>query len=464
MPNSKPAPRTILIIEDSRSLAHTCKLQLAPLGHVLLLAETGREALQLLADNPVDCILLDLKLPDMDGMEILRQVRQWPSPPAVVVTTANAALTVAVEAVRLGAFDYLVKPFAAARLVTTVTNALANTELKREVETFRRTVEHAGFGDFIGRSLPMQRVYRTIEAAARSSASVFITGESGTGKELAAQALHRFSRRENKNFVALNCGAIPRDLLESTIFGHIKGAFTGATADQEGSAARADGGTLFLDELGEMDMSLQTKLLRFIQTGSYERVGEGRSRQADIRFIAATNRDPLEAVRDGRLREDLFYRLYVIPVEMPPLRDRGEDIVLIAERFLVEFSKQEHREFTSFSPEAEARLLAGPWPGNVRQLQNVIRNAVVLNDGPILTEAMLPLAATTARQPVAPLPSIANRQALPDSQAAILPLAEMERRYIEHAISLSGGNVQQAARHLGISASTIYRKKEGWVK
>jgi two-component system repressor protein LuxO len=383
--------RTILIVEDSRSLALTCKLQLETLGHKLLMAETGQDALALLRDNPIDCVLLDLKLPDMDGMDILREMRQWASPPATVVTTANAALTVAVEAVRLGAFDYLVKPFAGARLITTVTNALSNTELKREVETFRRTVEHANFGEFIGRSLPMQRVYRTIEAAARSSASVFVTGESGTGKELAAQALHTMGPRATRQFVALNCGAIPRDLLESTIFGHAKGAFTGATGDQEGAATRADGGTLFLDELGEMEMGLQTKLLRFIQTGTYERVGEGRTRHADIRFIAATNRDPMEAVREGRLREDLFYRLFVIPIELPPLRDRGEDITLIARRFLLDTSKKEGGSFKSLTPEAEARLLTYSWPGNVRQLQNVIHNIVVLNDGPAVTEAMLPM-------------------------------------------------------------------------
>lgn len=464
--------RTILIVEDSRSLAQTCKLYLEPLGHAILFAETGREALKLLRENAIDCVLLDLKLPDMDGMEILRELKSWPSSPSTVVTTANAALTVAVEAVRLGAFDYLVKPFAAARLATTVTNALSNSDLKREVETFRRTVEHAGFGNFIGRSLPMQRVYRTIEAAARSSASVFITGESGTGKELAAEALHTMSPRSTKAFVALNCGAIPRDLMESTIFGHIKGAFTGATSDQEGAAARADGGTLFLDELGEMDMALQTKLLRFIQTGRYERVGETRSHQADIRFVAATNRNPLDAVREGRLREDLFYRLYVIPVEMPPLRDRGEDIVLIARHFLEEFSKSEGRAFRDFSPEAEARLLAYPWPGNVRQLQNVVRNAVVLNDGPLLTETMLPMVGMAPAAPpasVAPPPATADPAlavvagpALPASNAEIIPLSEMERHYIERAIELCQGNVQQAARKLGISASTIYRKKESW--
>jgi len=458
------AKGSVLIIEDSPSLAETYKAQLEKLGYGAIIAGTGAQALALLGEGVGDCVLLDLKLPDMDGMEILGQAKQWPHSPAVVVITANASLTLAVEAVRLGAFDYLVKPFAPARLATTITNALANTQLKREVETYRRTVEHDTLEGFIGRSVPMQRVYRIIEAAARSNASVFITGESGTGKELAAQAIHRLSPRAGKRFVALNCGAIPRDLLESTIFGHIKGAFTGAVTDQEGAAARAEGGTLFLDELGEMDMNLQTKLLRFIQTGTYERVGDGRVRQADIRFVAATNRDPLQAVAEGRLREDLFYRLFVVPVQMPALRERGDDILLLARHFMGEIARAERRSFSSLSPKAEARLLAHDWPGNVRQLQNVIHNAMIMHDGPVLTDDMLPPLPSTREPPrSAPASTSAAMPAiLPETDGEILRLADMERLYVERAIALCGGNIQQAARRLGISASTIYRKKEVW--
>lgn len=341
--------RTILIVEDSPSLALTAQAHLEPLGHRVLIAGDGKAAWEILNARPVDCVLLDLKLPDIDGITILEELRTRPAPPAVIVVTANASLTTAVRAVRSGAFDYLVKPFAATRLTTTVEIALGSVALRREVETLRRTVERAEFADFVGRSMPMQAVYRTIEAAAQSTASVFITGESGTGKELAADALHRLSPRKNKQLVILNCGAIPRDLLESTIFGHVRGAFTGATADQEGAAARSDAGTLFLDELGEMDVGLQTKLLRFIQTGTYQRVGDPATRRADIRFVAATNRDPAEAVREGRLREDLYYRLNVVPIRMPPLRDRGEDILLIARRFLTQFSEAEGKAFASFS-------------------------------------------------------------------------------------------------------------------
>ena len=458
--------RTILIVEDSPSLAMTAQAHLEPLGHTVLIAGDGKSAWEILNARPVDCVLLDLKLPDIDGITILEELRTRPAPPAVIVVTANASLATAVHAVRSGAFDYLVKPFAPTRLTTTVEIALGSVALRREVETLRRTVERAEFADFVGRSSPMQAVYRTIEAAAQSNASVFITGESGTGKELAAEALHRLSPRKAKQLVILNCGAIPRDLLESTIFGHVRGAFTGATTDQEGAAARSDGGTLFLDELGEMDIALQTKLLRFIQTGTYQRVGDPVTRRADIRFVAATNRDPAEAIREGRLREDLFYRLNVVPLRMPPLRDRGEDIILIARRFLTQFAQADRKSFTSFAPEVEARLLAFSWPGNVRQLQNVVRNAVVLHDGKIVTASMLPPLEDNASPPREALAATASRPApVPIADdGEILPLAVMERRYIERAIDSCGGNLQEAARKLGISPSTIYRKKEGWAK
>ncbi|MFO1060336.1 MAG: sigma-54 dependent transcriptional regulator [Dongiaceae bacterium] len=467
-----PSIHTILLVEDSPSLARTYEAQLAPLGHRVLAAEDGRTALDLLEREAIDCVLLDLQLPDLDGMEILQAARARPAAPTVVVITSNASLNTAVKAIRGGAFDYLVKPFPSARLLTTLQNALESAELKREVETYRRTIDRAEFCDFIGRSLPMQLVYRTIEAAAPSSASVFITGESGTGKELAAEALHRLSPRRDRPFVAINCGAIPKDLMESVVFGHVKGAFTGASSDQEGAAARADGGTLFLDELGEMDPLLQTKLLRFVQTGTYQRVGDSRTRQADIRFVAATNRDPLQAVREGRLREDLYYRLHVVPVEMPPLRARGDDILLLARHFLAQFSEQEGKRFRGFAPEVEARLLACPWPGNVRQLLNAVRNVVVLHDGELVGEAMLPSLEggrrATPQLDAAPAVPAAppGPPPLPVPQAVeqIEPLALSEKRTIERAIAICGGNIQLAARRLAISPSTIYRKKESWLK
>ena len=450
----------------------TSQAHLEPLGHIILIAGDGATAFAILRDRPVDCVLLDLKLPDIDGIEILEDIRRKPDPPAVIVVTANASMGTAVRAVRGGAFDYLVKPFAPDRLLTTVGNALNTQALRREVETLRRTVERTSFAGFVGSSAPMQAVYRIIEAVAHSNASVFITGESGTGKELVAEALHKMSPRQARPFVALNCAAIPRDLMESTIFGHVKGSFSGAVTDQEGAAARANGGTLFLDELGEMDVTLQTKLLRFIQTGSYQRVGDLRPCQADIHFVAATNRDPLTAIASGTLREDLYYRLNVVPIRLPALRERGEDILQIARHFLEKFAAEENKDFTGFTPDVEARLLALPWPGNVRQLQNVMRNITVLHNAKLVTLDMLPELATAIMAiapqpgPAEPARAMANAapsfSALPSGADAIAPLAVAERAYIENAIALCGGNLQLAARRLGISPSTIYRKKEGW--
>lgn len=316
------------------------------------------------------------------------------------------------------------------------------------------------FYGFIGSSTAMQVVYRMIEQASTSKATVFITGESGTGKEVCAQAIHRASQRADKPFVALNCAAIPKDLIESEVFGHVKGAFTGATSDRDGAARQANGGTLFLDEIGEMDLRLQGKLLRFLQTGEFQRVGSSRSEKVDVRIVAATNRDPLFEVDAGRFREDLYYRLHVIPITMPALRERGEDIIEIALSFLLAFSAEEGRHFTGFSPEAGRMLLNYDWPGNVRQLQNVIRNIVVLNEGERVLPEMVPppVGGRWARPNGFRKPN----QPAPGSVSGIRPLAEVEREAIETAIALCEGNIPRAAVLLGVSPSTIYRKRMAW--
>ena len=316
-----------------------------------------------------------------------------------------------------------------------------------------------------------------IESAAPSKATVFVTGESGTGKEVCAQAIHSQSPRRELSFVALNCAAIPKDLMESEIFGHVKGAFTGAVADRGGAAMKADGGTLFLDEICEMDLGLQSKLLRFIQTGTFQKVGSTALEKVDVRFICASNRDPLKEVEEGRFREDLYYRLHVIPIGLPPLKEREEDVILIARKFLHDFVREEGKQFESFAPETEAIFRAYRWPGNVRQLQNVVRNIVVLNAGEEVTTGMLPpplddaaLAAAAAAGKTAPAasakaagtPSAGDPAAGSDTE--IWPLAEIERQTIERAISLCEGNVPRAAPALGISASTIYRKRMVWTR
>ena len=314
---------------------------------------------------------------------------------------------------------------------------------------------------FIGKSPGMQLLYKTIQSAARSSASVFITGESGTGKDVCAQAVHQASPRASGPFVPINCAAIPRDLLESELFGHMRGAFTGAISDRPGAVRQANRGTLFLDEIGEMDPAMQTKLLRFLQDGTFQSIGGNTLNHADVRIICATNRDPELEIRAGRFRDDLFYRLHVLPIHMPPLRDRGSDVIDIANAFLLNFAKEENRNFRVFSEDAKSILQNYLWPGNIRQLQNVIRNAVVMHDGPDMTAAMLPINMLHAgaqrvsdknyEEPESPL------NALP-----IIPLDQLERRAIETAILACSGNVPRAAALLGVSPSTVYRKKAAW--
>jgi two-component system repressor protein LuxO len=458
-----PFPETVLLVEDTRALAELYRSYLrdAPwsLGH----AATAAEARAAFDGGAVDAVLLDLRLPDADGLDLLREIRSRPAAPPVIVITANGSVATAVAAMQAGAADFLVKPFPQERLLVTLRNALERARLAREVATLKGAAERDAYCGFIGAAPAMQAVYRIIDNAAASRATVFITGESGTGKELAAEAVHRMSPRREGPFVAINCAAIPRELIESEVFGHVRGAFTGAVADRAGAAAQAHGGTLFLDEICEMDLALQGKLLRFIQTGAYQRVGSTRLEQGDVRFVCATNRDPLAEVAAGRFREDLYYRLHVIPIGLPPLRERGDDILMLAERFLTRFAAEEGKRFGVLAADARAALLAHPWPGNVRELENAIRTAVVLNDGEALTAAMLPtrinatpprvLAAPSAPVPAAPAVLAGGR---------IRPLAELEREAIEAAITLCGGNVAQAAAALGVSPSTLYRKRVAW--
>ncbi|MGE0715489.1 MAG: sigma-54-dependent transcriptional regulator [Alphaproteobacteria bacterium] len=452
----------VLLIEDTPSLAalYVEYLRREPIRVVAV--TTGAEGVAAIRKHAPAAVLLDLNLPDMPGMEILKEVTTNKYGCSVIVITAHGSINVAVEAMRHGAYDFLMKPFDPDRLKVTLRNALAHQKLLTMVETYRETFDRTGLGSLIGASLPMQQVYRIIESAAPSRATVFITGESGTGKELCAAAIHQLSPRRAGPYVALNCAAISRELIESEIFGHVKGSFTGATTDRDGAASRANGGTLFLDELCEMDLSLQSKLLRFLQTSSFVRVGGNREETADLRFVCATNRDPLAEVKAGRLREDLFYRLHVVPIHMPPLRERGDDVLLLANHFLTRFSDEERRHFRSFAADAEAALMAYDWPGNVRQLQNVVRNVVVLNDGEEVAPQMLPppLNGPTRPAPATPLP-VAAGQAI--DMASIRPLAEVERETIERAIHICGGNIPRAAELLDISPSTIYRKRQRWI-
>ncbi|MBP7000846.1 sigma-54 dependent transcriptional regulator [Amaricoccus sp.] len=469
-------PDRVLLVEDTSSLSMVYEAVLKRAGYRVTCAASLAEARAICAEVRPRLVLLDLQLPDGDGLELLAELSHDAPESRVIVITANGSINRAVEAMRAGAFDFLVKPFDESRLIKAVENAIATLDpLLPDDHEQRETFE-----GFIGHSAPMQEIYRMVRAIGRSTATVFITGESGTGKEVCARAIHAMSTRARKPFVPLNCAAIPRDLLESEVFGHLKGAFTGALSDKPGAAAVADGGTLFLDEICEMDLSLQTKLLRFLQTSQIHPVGAARPVPVDVRIVCATNRDPAEEVRQGRFREDLYYRLHVVPIHMPPLRQRPEDIVEIARASLGDFAAEEGKSFVSLAPEVERLFAARAWPGNVRQLLNVIRNVVVLHDGPVVLPEMLPAeialgagpgaedrAAPPPAPPPAALAALAPQQPVFGTRnhvAALVgtPLAEVERELIEATIEHCHGSIPRAARMLELSPSTIYRKLESW--
>ena len=471
------ARNRILIVEDLASVAMSYAGHLERAGHESVIVDSGAAVLDALADGSrFDVILLDLQLPDVDGLQLLRDhpeiLRRCP----IIVATADASLSRAIDAMRLGAFDFLVKPVAGSRLTTVVASAIETGAKSAEPASSARTdqapPQRGRPGHFIGNSPPMREIYRQIECIARSRATVFVTGESGTGKEVCAEAIHGESGRAKGPFVAINCGAIPENLLESELFGHLKGAFTGAVNDRVGAAQAAHKGTLFLDEICEMALPLQVKLLRFLQTGTVQRVGSNKVEDVDVRIVCATNRDPEREVAEGRFREDLYYRLAVVPLHLPPLRERGEDIPLLANSFLQQFAREEGKRFHPLGASQIAALNHHPWPGNVRELQNVLRRVAVLQDGPDVLLSALPSAGAGRREmpereraaPPVDMPATPrDRQA--DIAAALqgLTLDEIERIAVEGAISHANGSLPAAARILGVSASTLYRKRERWL-
>jgi len=451
----------LLLIEDTSSLAMVYRSVLEKAGHEVTACDTIAQAREQMQRQSFSVILLDLTLPDGDGMELMGDLLKGGS--KVIVITANGSINRAIEAMREGAFDFLVKPFDEKKLLGAVENAIhvqAAAPSRPQREAYEPKTEFHGF---LGDSEPMQQIYRMIGNIGRSSATVFITGESGTGKEVAAKAIHAVSNRAKKPFIPLNCGAIPADLMESEVFGHLKGSFTGAIATKIGAAEAASGGTLFLDEICEMDLSLQTKLLRFLETSKIQPVGAVVAKSVDARILCASNRDPLEEVKAGRFREDLYYRLHVVPMHMPPLRARGEDINLIAGAILKRFADEEGREFERISPEVQ-RIFAGfAWPGNVRQLLNVLRNIVVLHNGSHVVPEMLPAEIMgNACLPVEP--SAPVRTDCDVDQFVGLTLAQFERAFVEATILECNGSVPEAARMLDVSPSTLYRKRESWRK
>ena len=439
----------ILLVEDTASMRTIYESHLRRAGYRTVSAGTAAEGLEMFRVHPVSVVLLDLMLPDRDGLDLLVDLLQMRPGTAVVVVAAERSTDRTVSAIRRGALDYLVKPVTESRLMEAVEAARRAASLAHPPHS---DAACAPLPDFIGQSAPMRAVYDRIRAAARSMAPVCISGESGTGKELAALAIHRLSARAGGPFITLDCGAIPPDRLESEVFGHRRGAFVGAVSDRLGAAELADGGTLFLDEVGELHPTLQPRLLRFLQSGLVHPLGAEAARRVNLRIISASTLPLAEAVRAGRLREDLFFRLQVVGLQMPPLRARIEDIQPLAETFLARFAAIEGRSFTRISAEAMAVLRGHPWPGNVRELSNLLRAVTVLHEGEDLTAAMLQaeMRPVTARR----------GEAAPDLSG--LTLAEVERAAIETALARHEGAVQKAAADLGVAASTLYRKLEGW--
>jgi DNA-binding NtrC family response regulator len=474
----------ILIVDDDPVQRRLLEAMARRFGYEAETLEGGEAALARIAASdqpPVQLLILDLVMPDLDGMGVLGRLRAQGSTLPVIVQTAHGSIETVISAMRAGAVDFVVKPVGAERLAVSIKNALRFDALEGEVRRLsRKATGTLGFKDIVTRSEVMERVIRLGERAAKSSIPVLIEGESGVGKELIARAIQGASDRRGKPFVTVNCGALPENLVESILFGHEKGAFTGATEKHAGKFVEAHGGTLFLDEVGELPLDMQVKLLRAIQEGEVDPVGARRPVKVDIRLISATNRNLIEHVKQGRFREDLYYRLNVFPITLPPLRARRDDIVEIARRFAARFAAEEGKRIRGLSAEAAALLARYDWPGNVRQLENAVFRAVVLADGDELTlaefpqiaqqvdgfEVRVPLAPASAPPPASPPEREIvrvevrdpNALRLLDDKGDVRRVEEIEAETIRFAIAHYRGQMSEVARKLGIGRSTLYRK------
>jgi len=411
-------------------------------------ASRGAEAISQLRSGEFDVVLTDLRLPDVDGMEVLRATRETQRGVPVILFTAFGSIETAIQAIRQGAYDYVTKPFPLEEISLLVSRALEDRRLRAENISLRRELEgRYRFENLLGKSPAMQAVFALIGQAAPGDANVLITGESGTGKELVAKALHYNSPRAERPFVPVNCAAIPASLLESELFGHVKGAFTGAVKARRGLFREAEGGTLFLDEIGDMAPELQAKLLRAIEDRVVRPVGSDETISVDLRLMASTNKDLLARIREGLFREDLYYRLAVIPIQLPPLRERREDIPLLAEHFLRRAAAASGKAIRGFTPEAMAALLRHPWPGNVRELENVVERAVTLAVADQIPAQALLLDASATPAPAALLAQAARRPTL----------EELTAEYVSLVLREAGGDKAKAAEILGVSKRTLYR-------
>ncbi|ATQ44845.1 sigma-54-dependent transcriptional regulator [Caulobacter mirabilis] len=466
--------KTVLVVDDDPTQRRLIQAVLEREGFAVAQAEDGDAALKhLTTGQAADVVLLDMQMPGLNGQDTLKEMRARGFAQPVVVLTAGGGVDTVVKAMQAGAGDFFVKPASPERIIVSIRNMLSMGEMRTEVDRLKKQVSgRSTFKDLIGDSPAMNMVKRLGERAAKSSIPILITGESGVGKEVIARAVHGSSDRAGKPFVAVNCGAIPENLVESILFGHEKGSFTGASEKHLGKFREADGGTLFLDEVGELPLDMQVKLLRALQESEIDPIGAKRSVKVDVRIVSATNRDLSNAVAEGRFREDLFYRLNVYPIEAPSLRERREDIPALVEHFIARFNVEEGKRVAGASAETMAILSGFDWPGNVRQLENAVYRAIILADAPYLQPHDFPaisgvkiapealsgeVSAPTAQQLIAEISKDAPVRIL-DARGHVRPLEEIERDLIQLAIEIYAGHMSEVARRLGIGRSTLYRK------
>ncbi len=453
----KPAANaTVLVVDDDPGHRTTLQTIMRSWGYTVDAADDGDVAVDKVRQRPYDLILMDVRMAAMSGIEALKRIKDYNPAIPILIMTAYSSVESAVEALKSGAYDYLTKPLDFEVLKLTIERALEHTELKEENRLLKQQLQ-AGFDmrRIIGKSRAMKTLLEMTAMIAASEATVLITGESGTGKELIARAIHFNSGRRDNPLVVVNCAALTDTLLESELFGHERGAFTGADRRREGRFMQADGGTIFLDEIGETSPVMQAKLLRVIQEREIQRVGGEKPLKVDVRILAATNRDLEKAVAEGRFREDLYYRLNVVTLPMPPLRERIDDIPLLAQHFVQHYARKNRKSVQGFSPLAMDMLLKYEWPGNVRELENAVERAVILLTGDLISEKELPLSITRAYSgPAAPMPEVPA----PASEKEPRPLDEIEREAILAALEAAGGNKSEAARRLGINRKTLHKK------
>jgi len=481
----------VLVIDDDPEMLDLARFHLEKNGYEVTCAETGAQALRLVAEHRPEVVLTDLKLPDVYGIDLVAKLKEACPGAEVIMITGYGAVTEAIEATKAGAFYFMEKPVEFEELMALIVRAIERGRQVVEIEQLRRRlIEPTRYENIIGSSRPMQNIYEIIESIAESDANVMILGESGTGKELIANAIHFKSARSKKPFVKINCSALPKELIESELFGHTKGAFTGATMEKMGLIGQAAGGSLLLDEIAEMPVELQPKLLRVLQERVYYRVGSEKALDADFRLISATNRNPLDAIRDGALREDLFYRINTIEIQVPPLRERAEDVQHLAEHFLRIYAEKYNRTVRSISQQAYERMFAYSWPGNVRELQNVMERAVLLAKGDVIEESAIPMpkpVARAAQAATAATPTAVSRPATPPGVSAPSPaqpsdltleqlarlivnkmpspksgasrvdiFTQLEGAIVRAALERTRGNKQAAANLLGLYRPRLY--------